>query len=98
MTTKERTFLFNLCVIIFNIILGLLVEGVLVISLAMFFAENPNLQESVFAQIALPILLLIGLIATISISVHVVGWAIKKFHLEDKLDPKLVSRYQKKLQ
>jgi hypothetical protein len=62
-----------------------------------FLAENPNLSESVFVQIALPIILLIGLIAAMSISVHTVGWAIKKFHLEDKLDPKVVSRYQKKL-
>ena len=98
MTKKERTFIFNLCVILFNIIIGLFVEGILLISLLFFFAENPNVGESVFGQIALPILLLIGLIAAMSISVHAVGWAIRKFHLEDKLDPKVVSRYQKKLQ
>ena len=98
MTKKERTFIFNLCVILFNIIIGLFVEGILLISLLFFFAENPNAGESVFGQIALPILLLIGLIAAMSISVHAVGWAIRKYHLEDKLDPKVVSRYQKKLQ
>ena len=98
MTKKERTLLFNLCVIIFNIVIGLLVEGVLLLSLLFFFTENPNAGETVFGQIALPILLLIGLIAAMSISVHAVGWAIRKLHLEDKLDPKVVSRYQKKLQ
>jgi hypothetical protein len=97
MTKKERTFLFNICVILYNILIGLAVTAVLLISLLFFLAENPNLSESVFVQIALPIILLIGLIAAMSISVHTVGWAIKKFHLEDKLDPKVVSRYQKKL-
>lgn len=97
MTTKERTFVFNICVIVFNIIVGLLVEAVLLISLLFFFTDHPNMQESVFGQIALPILLLIGLIAAMSISVHAVSWAIRKFNLSDKLDPKVVSRYQKKL-
>ena len=97
MTTKERTFLFNICVIIYNIVIGLLIEAVLLISLLFFLAEHPNLSESVFSQIALPVLLLIGLVAAMAISVHTVGWAIRKFHLEDKLDPKVVSRYQKKL-
>ena len=97
MTKKERTFLFNICVILYNILIGLAVTAVLLISLLFFLAENPNLSESVFVQIALPIILLIGLIAAMSISVHTVGWVINKFHLEDKLDPKIVSRYQKKL-
>lgn len=97
MTKKERTFLFNICVILYNILIGLAVTAVLLISLLFFLTENPNLSESVFVQIALPIILLIGLIAAMSISVHTVGWVIKKFHLEDKLDPKVVSRYQKKL-
>jgi len=97
MTKKERTFLFNICVILYNILIGLAVTAVLLISLLFFLAENPNLSESIFVQIALPIILLIGLIAAMSISVHTVGWVIKKFHLEDKLDPKVVSRYQKKL-
>ena len=97
MTKKERTFLFNICVIIYNIVIGLLIEAVLLISLLFFLAEHPNLSESVFSQIALPVLLLIGLVAAMAISVHTVGWAIRKFRLEDKLDPKVVSRYQKKL-
>lgn len=97
MTTKERTFVFNICVIAFNIVVGLFVEAIVLLALLFFLTEHPNLSESVFAQVALPLLLLIGLIATMSISVHAVSWAIKKFHLEDKLDPKLVSRYQKKL-
>ena len=97
MTKKERTFVFNLCVIIFNIIIGLLVEGILLISLLFFFTDHPNMSENIFGQIALPVVLLIGLIAAMSISVHVVGWVIQKFNLSDKLDPKVVSRYQKKL-
>ena len=97
MTTKERTFVFNICVILYNIVIGLLVEAVILIALLFFFAEHPNLSENVFGQVALPLLLLIGLIAAMSISVHTVSWAIQKFNLSDKLDPKVVSRYQKKL-
>lgn len=97
MTIKERTFIFNICVIAFNIVVGLLVEAVLLLGMLFFLAENPNLAESVFSQVALPILLLIGLIAAMSISVRSVSWAIQKFNLEDKLDPKVVSRYRKKL-
>ena len=97
MTTKERTFVFNICVILYNIVIGLLVEAVILIALLFFFAEHPNLSENVFGQVALPLLLLIGLIAAMSISVHTVSWVIQKFNLSDKLDPKVVSRYQKKL-
>jgi len=97
MTTKERTLVFNICVILFNIVIGIIVEGVLLISLAFFMTDNPNMGESLPMQIILPILLLVGLIAAMSISVHTVSWAIKKFNLSDKLDPKVVSRYQKKL-
>lgn len=97
MTTKERTLVFNLCVIIFNIFVGLFVEAVLLISLLFFINDNPNLGESVPMQVVLPLLLLVGLIVAMSISVRTVSWAIKKFHLEDKLDPKVVNRYQKKL-
>ena len=97
MTIKERTFLFNICVIIFNIVIGLFVEGILLISLLFFFSENPNVSETIFGQLVLPIVLLIGLIAAMSISVHVVSWAIQKFNLTDKLDSKVVMRYRKKL-
>lgn len=94
---KERTTLFNICVIVFNILLGLAVELVIIVSLLFFLAENPNLGESVPMQVALPILLLVGLIAAMSISVKTVGWAIERFNLQDKIDPKVTSRYKKKL-
>lgn len=97
MTKSENTFIFNICVILFNIFIGIFVEAVILISLLIFMHENPNLGESVPMQVILPILLLIGLIAAMSISVHIVSWAIKKFNLADKLDSKVVSRYQKKL-
>lgn len=97
MTTKERTFLFNICVILYNIFIGLIVEVIILLSLLFFINENPNAAESVPMQVIFPLLLLAGLIAAMSISVHTVSWAIKKFKLEDKLDPKVVSRYQKKL-
>lgn len=95
MTKKERTFVFNLFVILYNLVLGLLIEGVLFIAIIFLISRNQNLAESVFSQVALPLVLLAGLIATMAISVKTVGWFIKKFNLEDKLDEKLVSRYKK---
>lgn len=95
MTLKERTNLFNLCVIVFNVVLGLLVEGIVIVLLFLVLHSNPNLGESNFFQIALPLVLLIGLVIAMAISVKVITWAIIKFNLTDKLDPKVVSKYVK---
>lgn len=97
MTIKERTNLFNLCVIVFNVVLGLLVEGIVIGLLILVLHSNPNLGESTFTQVALPLVLLIGLIVAMSISVKTISWAIIKFNLQDKLDPKVVSKYVKHL-
>ena len=96
MTVKERTRIFNLVVIIFNVALGLLVEGIVMGLLIFVLKSNPNLGESTFSQVALPLVLLVGLIIAMSISVKVISWAIVKFNLQDKLDPKVVSRYVKR--
>lgn len=97
MTIKERTNLFNLCVIVFNVVLGLFVEGIVIALLFLVLHSNPNLGESTFTQVALPFVLLIGLIIAMSISVKTISWAIVKFNLQDKLDPKVVSKYVKRL-
>lgn len=96
MTIKERTNLFNLCVIVFNVVLGLLVEGIVIGLLILVLRTNQNLGESTFVQVAIPLVLLIGLIIAMSISVKVISWAIVKFNLIDKLDPKVVSKYVKR--
>jgi len=96
MTVKERTRIFNLAVIVFNVVLGLLVEGIVIGLLIFVLKSNPNLGESTFSQVALPLVLLVGLIIAMSISVKAISWAIVKFNLQDKLDPKVVSRYVKK--
>ncbi len=96
MTIKERTRIFNLAVIVFNVALGLLVEGIVIGLLILVLKSNPNLGESTFSQVALPLVLLVGLIIAMSISVKAISWAIVKFNLQDKLDPKVVSRYVKR--
>ncbi|MBR1722136.1 MAG: hypothetical protein IJ727_06600, partial [Treponema sp.] len=68
MTTTERTFLFNVGVVIYNIILGLIIETIMLILLLLIMAKNMNLGESIFIQILLPIMLLAGLILAIYIS------------------------------
>lgn len=95
MTIKERTFLFNICVIIYNIFLGLVVEGFFFFLFLLFMAKNPNLGESVYIQIALPVMMLAGLILAIAISTKTVGWFIRKRHLEDKLSEKVIEHYKK---
>ncbi|MBQ9622233.1 MAG: hypothetical protein IJJ71_12035 [Treponema sp.] len=95
MTKKERTFVFNICVLLYNLVLGLVIEGFLFLAVIFLISKNQNLAESIFSQIALPLVLLAGLITAMAISVKTVGWFIKKFNLEDKLDEKLVSRYKK---
>ena len=97
MTIKERTFLFNICVVLYNILLGLIVEGAFFFLFLLFIAKtkNQNIGESLYIQIALPVMMLIGLIIAIVISTKTVAWFIKKFHLEDKLSKKVIEHYKK---
>ena len=94
MTTTERTFLFNVGVVIYNIILGLIIETIMLILLLLIMAKNMNLGESIFIQILLPIMLLAGLILAIYISNRSVSWFIKKFKLTDKLSKKVLVHYK----
>ena len=97
MTTKERTFLFNICVILYNILLGLIIEGIFFFLFLLFIAKtnNQNMGESIYIQIALPVMMLVGLIMAIMLSTKTVGWFIRKFHLEDKLDKRVIDHYKK---
>lgn len=98
MTISERTFLFNIIVGLFNIVLGLLIEGFLVFScwfILIGFSEE--VQQSVPVNVILPFILIIGLFASIAISRNCVIWALDKFDLRDKLDQNLTKRYPKKL-
>ncbi len=97
MTTKERTLLFNIAVAIYNIILGLVIEGFLIFACWFILIGLPEeSQKSVPVNVLLPFILIIGLIAAISISRNTVIWALDRFDLRDKLDPKLSKRYPRK--
>ena len=97
MTTFERTILFNICVIIYNILLGLVIEAALFFLFLLFIAvtKKQNLGESVYIQIALPVMMLLGLILAIFISYKTVAWFINKHHLENKLSQKVIEHYKK---
>ena len=98
MTIKERTWLFNICVGIFNILLGLIIEGFLIFSCFFLLAGlSEEAQQSVPVNVLLPFILIIGLFAAVAISRWCVIWALDKFNLRDKLDHKLTRRYPKKL-
>lgn len=93
MTKHERTLLFNFCVIVFNIALGLAIEFALIFALVRVLPLIPNAAESVPTQTVLPFVLLAGLFVAMILSVRCISWAIKTFHLEDKLEEKAVKRY-----
>ena len=98
MTIGERTLLFNICVIIFNIVLGLCIEGFLVFS-CFFFMQgfSKEVQQSIPVTVVLPFILLVGFFACVAISRRCVTWAIDRFNLRDKLDQNLLNRYPKTL-
>ena len=98
MTVGERTLLFNICVIVFNVVLGLLIEGFLIFSLLFFLAgASESVQQSVPVGVVLPFVLIVGLFACIAISRKCVIWAIDRFDLREKLDSKLTARYPRKI-
>ncbi len=98
MTIGERTFFFNLGVIVFNIVLGLIIEGFLVFGcLFLLMGFSSEVQNSIPVGVVLPFILIIGFFACVAISRRCVTWGIDKFDLRDKLDQNLVKRYPKKL-
>ncbi len=97
MTKSERTLLFNIIVGLFNIVIGLLIEGFLILAGYILLADlTPEARESVPVNVLLPFVLLIGLIAAMSISRSCVIWALDKFNLREKLDSNLLKRYPRK--
>ena len=98
MTRKERTFVFNICVGIFNIVLGLLIEGTLVFGCMFLLAGLPEAaQQSVPVSVILPFILIIGLFAAVAISRRCILWFLDKYDFREKLDPSLSAKYQRKL-
>ncbi|MCR5124665.1 MAG: hypothetical protein K6B43_05665 [Treponema sp.] len=98
MTIGERTFFFNLGVIVFNIVLGLIIEGFLVFGcLFLLMGFSSEVQNSIPVGVVLPFILIIGFFACVAISRRCVTWVIDKFDLRDKLDQNLIKRYPKKL-
>lgn len=93
MTTKERTLVFNLLVGLFNIVLGLAIEFVLIGGCLLFLARFPAIAGGISVNVILPFLLFAGIIIAMIISVRVVSWAVKKFKLQGRVDQKAIQRY-----
>ncbi|WP_296669149.1 MULTISPECIES: hypothetical protein [unclassified Treponema] len=93
MTTHDRTLVFNLCVALFNIILGLAIELVLVGGSFIFLSKFPVIANGISVNVLLPFILFAGIILAMMISVKTISWAIKKFELQDKLEQKAIKRY-----
>ncbi len=97
MTVKERTLVFNICIGIFNIVLGLCICGFLILGIGFVLSKmSESAQQSVPVSVIVPLVLIVGLFASIAISRSVVIFVLDKFDLRNKLDPKMTSRYTKK--
>ena len=95
MTVKERTTVFNICVGIFNIVLGLLVEGALVLGLLFILSKRPDIGTGILGNSLLPFVLFAGIIIAMLISMKTITWAVRKWNLQDKVDRKAVQKYIK---
>lgn len=93
MTTHDRTIIFNICVALFNITLGLAIEFLLVGGSLIFLSRFPQIANGISVNVLLPFVLFAGIILAMMLSVKAITWAIKKFNLQDKLDQKAVKRY-----
>lgn len=93
MTKIYRTLIFNLLVGLFNIVLGLAIEFVLIGGSFIFLARFPAIAGGISVNVLLPILLFAGIILAMIISMKTISWAVKKFNLQDKVDHKAIRRY-----
>ena len=93
MTVKERSLLFTVLTSICNIIITLAVEILLLVLLFMLLRSVPSLADSMPVQILIPFVLIAGLFISLMIFARFAGWIIKTFHLEGKIDDKIVNRY-----
>lgn len=93
MTTKDRTFIFNICVGLFNIILGLAIELILIFATVTLLRRFPNLAGGISTNVLLPFVFIAGLFIAMYISVKTISKVVRKFNLQEKLDPKAVKRY-----
>lgn len=95
MTKSERSTLFTVLTSILNIALTLAIELAIITALFFFINKMGYTQENIPLSVVLPFVLLAGLFLSFVLFVRVCAWIIRTFHLEDKIDQKIVNRYIK---
>lgn len=95
MTNSERTTIFNIIVGVYNIILGLFIELLLLGGCFLLLSRFPSWANSIPVSVILPFVLFAGIIIAMMLSMRTITWAIKKFDLRDKVDYKAIKRYIK---
>lgn len=93
MTRKDRTFIFNICVGLFNIVLGLAIELILIAATFFLLHRFPNIGNSIPSNVLLPFVFIAGLFVAMYISAKTIAKVVRKFNLQEKVDPKAVTRY-----
>lgn len=79
MTNKQRSVVFILCSTIFTIVLMLGIVLVLSVAVLLIFKES--------GVIGLPLVFMVAMFAGTLVSQKVMNFVIKKWNLEDKMDP-----------
>lgn|SRR5574344_2536949 len=96
MTIKNRSYLFIFIGMLVNIIITIAIVAALSIgSLLLMLRVFKLPTDSIVIQVLLPFIFIIGLVLGLICYTRLAGWVIRTFHMEDKLTPDLVRRYNK---
>ena len=82
MTKKQNTLIFMLCATLVNLLLIFGITALLLFICILLFKNNER-----FLGQAVPFMLIFGIVISMIIYNKLAGWVIKKYKLEDKLDP-----------
>lgn len=97
MTRKTRSFIFTVATCALNIFLTISILLFLIVVLFMIVYKTTGKisKDSYLLQAGIPVIMIFGLVISLKLFTNLTGKIIQVFKLEDKLDPKIISRYSK---
>lgn len=96
MTIKSRSYLFVFIGMIVNIIITITIVAALTIGVLLLMLRVMHVPtDSIALQVVLPFVFIIGLVLGLMCYTRLASWVIRTFHMENKLTPDLVRRYNK---
>ena len=91
--TKTNTIIFTIAAGLCNIVLTLLLLCVLFVAAAFLLYRVFHCTTSLPIQIAMPVIIVASIILDFILSVRIPRVIIKKFNLQEKINPKLADQY-----